>query len=386
MTARFRLILPGVEALAVAACCFLLIQACRLYAEWRLGAPLPGNASVLRIGEMYLRCVALAYGVFRVSSLHPFYRPGYRAWLERTPWTSRQPLPLGPVALAWEDVFVLAVLLLLALTVPGVDPWRVLSVYFMAYLGTLAVTFWPTGEPAHGYLVAFGIGLVLRLYPHPAWMVVAALAVYGIAVAGLRRALRRFPWDLDWQRTSWARRLDETGANRPDQACGWPYDRLGPPRRSTRGLDRWNALLVSMLVGWWLFALAAALEPAIWQMIVGGALLEGTWTLGLVRLGVYTTGYTSPMNLWGRLFSGRWIIPGYDRVFVGPLCTVLVPAATAWVLYSVGASMDVALPVCCGLMLFAAIATPPSLRRWQLTGRHRIVPGITNRKEFIQVG
>lgn len=386
MTARFRLILPTIEMLAVAAFCFLAIQGCRMYAEWAGAAPLPPGHSLLRMGETYLRGIALAYGAFRVVALHPFYQPGYRAWLALTPWTSRKPLPLGPVALVWEDLFVLAALMLLGLTVPGVDPWRLLALFFVAYLGALTVSLWGTGEPAYGYLIAFGVGLVLRGYANSLTMVAAALVVYAAGYVGLRRALARFPWGLAGQEAFSLKNVDQYLQSKRDQLCGWPYDRMRPLPPQAFRLDLLNVLLVSMLVGWWLFALEAALEPPLGMLIPAGVLVQGTWIAALVRLGVYTSGYASPMNLWGRLWTGRWIIPGYDKVFVGPLCTLLVSPVSAWALHRLGVPLDVLLPVCCTLMIFTVLAMPPRFRRWQLTGRHRIVPAITNRKEFIQVG
>ena len=71
-----------------------------------------------------------------------------------------QPLPLGPVHLAWADVVVAAVVLLLAHhTIIGY-PVFLLSFLF-AFLGLLGLTFWWTGPWPYGYAIAFGVALVV---------------------------------------------------------------------------------------------------------------------------------------------------------------------------------------------------------------------------------
>jgi hypothetical protein len=52
-----------------------------------------------------------------------------------------------------------------------------------------------------------------------------------------------------------------------------------------------------------------------------------------------------------------------------------------------GIPTDVALPAGFALMVFVALASPPSLESWRLTGKHRLVPGLTNAQNgYIQVG
>ena len=40
-------------------------------------------------------------------------------------------------------------------------------------------------------------------------------------------------------------------------------------------------------------------------------------------VGLYK-GYVPPTTFWAPIITGRWIIPGYDQVFVAPICTFLV--------------------------------------------------------------
>ena len=387
MSSRLRLVLPTADTLGTAAFCFLVIQGCRVYAEWRGGAPLLPGDVILHVADEFLRGCALALGLFRVVAFHPFYRPGYRAWLERTPWTYRKPLPMGPVALVWEDGVALLALVLLTLTVPGCDPIRLLALFTLSYLAALALTLGPTGEPAYGYLLGFGIGLMVRVYPRPDAMLAAGIVVAAAGQVGLRRSLARFPWPGRFQPQYSAEAIENTFRQQQDQACGWPYDRLRPFAQAPVRLTFLDAVLFSMLAGWWLFALEGLFaDPRDALGLFAAVLPMGTFIAALLRLVKYTQGYASPLNLWGRLLTFRWIVPGYDQVFVGPMLTIAMAPLSVAFFYHLGWPAQVFLPITGGLVIFAAIATPPSLRRWRLTGQHRIVPAFTNQKDFVKVG
>jgi hypothetical protein len=106
------------------------------------------------------------------------------------------------------------------------------------------------------------------------------------------------------------------------------------------------------------------------------------------RILLYCNGYAPPISVWGRLVTFRWIIPGYDQVFVGPAFTLL-SAGTAFIgLLRLGAPPEVVVPVSLGLMMFVAMSCKPSLERWRLTGSHRIkaVGAKVQTSEYVQVG
>ena len=113
--------------------------------------------------------------------------------------------------------------------------------------------------------------------------------------------------------------------------------------------------------------------------------------LPISRLAIYVDGYYSPISLWGRIWTGRWIIPGYDRVFIAPLVIIAVGPLSVYCLQAVGLPLDVAATVGIGTMTLAALILPPRLRSWRLTGQHRIVPAIQSGQSkanapFVQVG
>jgi hypothetical protein len=98
--------------------------------------------------------------------------------------------------------------------------------------------------------------------------------------------------------------------------------------------------------------------------------------------------YAPPISLWGRLRTGRWIIPGYDQVFVTPLLVGTILIMLPWTLMQQGIGPDIYVPLTIGIATIVALAGPPSLMGWRLTGMHRIrsAPQALKAGEFIQVG
>jgi hypothetical protein len=113
--------------------------------------------------------------------------------------------------------------------------------------------------------------------------------------------------------------------------------------------------------------------------------------LPIARVAIYIDGHYSPMNLWGRIITGRWLISAYDQIFVAPLLIVASGPLAFYCLRGAGLSVDNALTVGSGIMLMLALVLPPRLRRWRLIGHHRIVAGIPAVQSkanapFVQVG
>ena len=166
-----------------------------LYAEWRLGLPIANLK--FRPGTVLLYFMSAFYGLHRAFWFHPFYQSDYRKWLEISPWTVRKALPLAPIELTWEDGIFLGGLLLVGLTQPAHQSVRILAIFLFFNCLMLMATFWSTGVGTVGYLAAFGLGLVARLWPHP-WLCFAAVTVvYVLVYEGLWRSLARFPWNVE---------------------------------------------------------------------------------------------------------------------------------------------------------------------------------------------
>ncbi len=195
MIGRLRQILPG-WTFGVFAALFLLLEGPVVYWEWRIGRPLVELK--VRPGTALIYVAAAFYGMHRAISLHPFYREDYRKWLELTPWTVHKPLPMGPIALIWEDGLVLGALILLMLTQPIHESIRIVNIFLIFHSALLTATLWPTGVGTLGYLAAFGLGLAVRLWPSPWVCFAVADSVYLMVYEGLWQSLARFPWQLKW--------------------------------------------------------------------------------------------------------------------------------------------------------------------------------------------
>ncbi len=384
MIRRLRVILPPAWVLVAFLLFYLLASIPDLLVLLQQGRAFRRDS----VAMIFLMSVSsIAYGAYRVLAFHPFYRSDYRRWLETTPWTWKKPLPTGPIHLVWEDAFVL-----LAVGVPiwaqgSVNVVAMLALLLGAYLACLSVSFWSTGVWPFAYLVLFGLGLAIRFSFWPEACVVIVLGLYLVALVGLRLSLKRFPWDLAWlDEYTDARRNRETAFTR--RRLGWPHDQLGPKFPDDRQLRRRDAVLGSLLAGWTLYAFGSILEsvPNAQQGVYLTAFMYIFTPLLIYRIGSYVTGYSPPVSFLGRFTTFRWIVPGYDKVFLAPVAAGLVAVVSVPWLLSMGLPRGVVAPGALTLALLALSLPGPRLRSWRLTGHHRITPAFTKAgNQYVQV-
>jgi hypothetical protein len=91
------------------------------------------------------------------------------------------------------------------------------------------------------------------------------------------------------------------------------------------------------------------------------------------RLIVYLAGHAPPISEWGRLRTLRFIIPGYDCVFIVPTVTFFVGFLLPQGLRLAGISAGVAIGLSATAVLMLTLLGPPRLRQWQLTAPARLV-------------
>ena len=387
-----RIVLPPPWVLVVVIGLYLMFEMFTYWLVW--WSALPEAADLVLPGRNGLFAgLCAAYGMFRVLRFHPVFCDDYRQWLKQTPWTSKRALPVGPVRLVPQDVVVLAIVLVLLHD----WPLRFLTVplaFLSGYLAMLCYSFWITGQRRSGYLLAFGVGLVVRVAVVPGIALGIAVMLYPLALVALRRALARFPWEDDswWNQlvAEWENRRRQLKMKksfgkpvRPD--LGWPFDRFQPAPR-TRGVRHADGLLVSLLAGWWMYALASIIPDGKDKADVLTMLcFYATIACLVTRLFTYCRFYWPPISLWGRIRTFRWIVPGYDQVFVAPIGILLTGIIAPLGLRSIGLAPDIAIPISLSLVLVVTLNVGPTLRGWQLTGSHRVVPGIGKSQEFQQL-
>jgi hypothetical protein len=342
----------------------------------------------LRPGSIPLFLGACLYGLWRGFLFHPAFQNGYRAWLESAPWTCRKPLPFGPIELVWEDGLVLGALVLLSATQPHPPALYLLCTFLYTYLLVLELSFWLTRSWAAGYATAFGLGLVVWLLRHPIACLASLIVVYAITYAGLRQTMARFPRAL--------RKLPKPGDDLSSPAMswgiaplGWPHDPMMAGIVEDHGIWRIDAVLVCMLSVWWLSGIASLFPEAQERFVIAVVAICVAMVLApIARLGKYTQGCSSPISLRGRIRTGRWIIPGHDRVFIAPICALIAGPATVVLLRACTIDASVSYTIGAGMVVLVATLTPPRLRNWRLTGEYRMTfqPPTSIKDTVVKVG
>ncbi len=376
MITRIRVILPPARALIGFVALYLILEGPILYFEIRAGQPV----GTYHPGVFIARVAALAYGIYRVRAFHPALLGEYRAWLERTPWTGRKPLPGGPVALSWADGLVIGAL---AAAVAGRGAPEILAVGSLVLIGhslTLAWTLAATGPKVIGFLVAVGVGLAIRLWPDRTACLASAVTSEGIGWIGLQFALARFPWP----NIPPAVNVEAP----PMKSCGWPFDQLRPTVPAS-GWGRGPAVAYSVLAGWYFLAAEAVIVDLGWPIqTMRVVFAQFLMMMVFGRIAAYGSGYAPPIDLWGRLRMFRWIVPGYDQIFLAPMGVILIGLLAVDRFRPTFLTEEYALAIGLGLGLMVTTAAGPDLTRWRLTGHHRMVPSGIKKKgeELVKVG
>jgi hypothetical protein len=379
-----RTVLPPWRVIGVLLLPFLCMEGTVLYLQWQIGRPMETHP-----GIFCLVGAAVYYGWHRAVTFHPALQKGYYQWLTTTPWTSRQRLPLGPIHLVLQDVVIVAGLVLLAWPFHEPQSADVAQGFAIGYLLGLAIGFWRTKDALFAYLLAFDLGLMIRLLSDLPLFFALALFTYVIGAVGLRQSLARFPWLGEHQQDPFPREFpgDPTPiADRQRSSLGWPFGRLGPRDPKARRIAVRDAVLLSLLLGWWIYVVAYQFPDADAQGGFPFLPLFMVLTMApLHRLSLYADGYASPLSFWGRVFTGRWIIKGYDQAFVAPLLAGWVGITLPIVLHYLKVPGLYYLPITIGLVLTIILGLGPSLEAWRFTGNHRLVAG-SEKRGAVRVG
>jgi hypothetical protein len=325
----------------------------------------------MAVRGVVLVMLPLAGGFARGMVGNPQSSRAYAGWLRSTPWRPGRPMPLGPLVLSWEDALTVVALATLA-AVDARLPW---FTPVLPYLCGRAVVSGASALQAGRFWAATGVALVL---PTPLWayrsdgVLMAALAALVAADAvAIFSALGAQPWepvDPKLPPRRW-----------PADAITWPTNALGPvPLPEPVPIVR--SLCLALLAGWWAWSILNAMtllnvwgpEPA--DAYTGLEVIAGF--LALCRVGVYCLRCHPPIGLLGRVATGRWVVPGYDRALVAPAVAMAAAVAVPRAVHAAGGSPAVAL----GAMLVPVVGVlligGPTLRNWRLTGHYRAFHGV----------
>ena len=346
-----------------------------------LNGQLSGLPEVMNTRACILGTAAGFYALYRLWRFHPACNSAYAGWLKTSPWTPRMPLPLGPVHPLWQDAVVLGVITAVARWHAHVAPELPVMVFGLVYLAAMTLLLACTRTWIPCLLLGF-------IWPAPALPVLRGWPTLGIIAAlvaviwyGHRKSLQAFPWkrmELNPSESGVANqrksvmemqiRIDIPGNNPAVRSSnlGWPFLCL-TPKVECISVSTSTSFFVSMLVGWWTYCAIVGLEiessPA--------AILVFATFAALARFAIYCSGLGPSFNLWGRLASGRIIMPGFDQVVVTPLIVLALAIAGGVVIRHSGAWYPVASACVVGLLWFTPLDGGPTMRKWILTGHHR---------------
>jgi hypothetical protein len=334
-----------------------------------------------------------AYGIYRVWMSHPLFQKECREFLARTPWDRSHPLPLAPIHLVPQDALILGVLFVLMLFRPAMSPAIVVTGFLFAYLVFLALTLAATNQPWYAWLTMFGLGLGVRLADWNPWAALLAVALtYPLTWQGVWRSLGAFPWkdslakhlreirrvlEHQTQAASAGRAADIKSA---EFALPWPWNVLSFDRQP-RIVEPIHAWAWALQAGWWIYALCSAIPVPDSPLALAEIHMFATlWLLcvacgaGLIRLMTYCASHQSPLLLWGRIRTGRFLIPGYDVVAATPLAVLALGIVCYPTLAWLGCPTALASAITSTLLIGLSLTGRPRLRQWQLTAPARLMP------------
>jgi hypothetical protein len=314
----------------------------------------------------------------RVLNTSVFQDPPYYRWLLMTPWRLGRPLPFGSMLPAWPDAVTLTLVTGVSLMGPVAHPFYVPCMFIGAYsLFTGAHLVIP-----RLWLQASLIGMLLvaamLVIEYPWLLLLVLLLSLGIAWAGLTRRLDTFHhrelWEIDpvslralvFQGAGVQPRL-EIGSDLGRTHAVLHRDKIETESQLIAGLlmatlTGGAAYLVAMSMLRFFSATTSFIPESdmIYVSLVPVAIAA------LTRLGLYAR--KAPISIWGRLKTGRFIIPRYDRIALVPILTVAIPVLCQYALAAIGLPAPWRASVVVGIGLGIALGAGPSLGRQLLEG------------------
>lgn len=406
---QFRLVLP--RHAVIDACVFLgggllLILEC-VYAAvlpLRLNqahARLVWNVTATweNVGIIMIFGAAVGYGIVRAILFYPSIAVNneYRKWLAIAPYTGVEPLPQGPVHLVWQDLLVVVPLTALGVWHLGWNgvyvPCVVLGIYLVLCLSFLI----ETGPYLWFYVSVFALTVALYFAQQPAVFLAVLLIAYAAASLAFRPSLLRIvsieerdiPSYADPKRLFYQNMYNRERPNHTNtpmleamQQVGWPWASLRPSPLP-RMIPFAHALALSVLAGCFFWVCNIRMDPvgmnrsesSFWPLAIVA-------TVGLFRLVIYLNHNHAPISVFGRIATGRLIIPSYDRVFVAPLVAIgiayVIPRLPLYGPFWMATLNGVAV----ALGLLCLLAMGPRYGHWELTGDRRIAVRIFGKQQL----
>lgn len=328
----------------------------------------------------FLATLATAAGALRAAWQHPLAMRPYGSWLAQSPWQHPQPLPMGPLRLAWQDLVVLAAIAMAA-CLPPTNRAAIIglpALYLVAYVVAISAVAWLVDLrwPAVSILFTFATAIYIQsVFIAAACLVLILL----IAQTTIDATLWDFPYDEQRRRD-----LGLLPIRKPVEVrLAWPVS----PEHVTHWYSRIrsrDAFFVAATVGWLMYAVAYFNRDD--SDVVDGLMFFHRLVAFavLARVVVYVIDHYPPISLLGRWATRRFFVPGYDKVFVAPLVAGLTAYFLPGLLNRAGVSPLAAVPIATAATLWIAAAMPPKWEDWHYTGHFREVVAPRDRKEYVE--
>ncbi|MEZ6130192.1 MAG: hypothetical protein R3C59_16020 [Planctomycetaceae bacterium] len=407
LRSALRQVLPSPAYLLLGALILAIIESTWFFGYWLTGQ---GSDNVLKMRDNMILAALALYGAYRVFAFHPLTNTEYRNWLKLTPWQTGLPLPLGAVHPRFADAVV--VLALSALLADGrvltngdaVRPSMLAGILtsILSHATAIAAVTCLLEPKRLAYSALFLLGFSLQLSGVAPLLSLVILGVgWAVSLTALSQSWERFPWgdSVHWG-TQFKRRWramnaqnggiineDDFGPDRvAPQELGWPFNALSPwtPPVHTSIRER---LLQAVLFGWWMHAFLFNIPSKdivnAFGMIVLG---YGGIILIIAKVGSYAGNHSSPLNLAGRFWLRKWIIPKYDRAAVGPLVmTCVLPVLAILGLHWLKIPEHTLIPLIAVAALFCYFLVGPDPVKWKLTAPARIHHGSLTAANYQQL-
>jgi len=355
MKRNWRSVLPPRHIVLICCVAYLLTYLVDLYFIYL------GLSEIKEIGaiRMHILVVASAfYALYRVLNFHPFYSRKYREWLCLTPWSIEKPLPKGPIHLIWADLITLVPLTILAYSNFSTAVLVPFIVFLSVYLVMICITF-VADRASLVVLCLFLAPFTIYPFANRYFAALVLMLIYIICRVGLRQFFRGFPWNTKYWKAD--KELREQAIRQ--RVIGWPFKYLNV--YGTYEISILGAFILSLLLTWWLHVFFG--DP----LFIGLSIMLSFY-IAFSRAVIYAGIYRPPISLLGRIFTGRLIIPRYDKIFIAPICILLAGTLLPFYLHRLGLGAVWNFELSFFLIFFLAFSLPPNLREWRLTGAHRI--------------
>jgi hypothetical protein len=235
----------------------------------------------------------------------------------------------------------------------------------------------------HGYCALLFLGFIPQFWRWQ-WVDFAILTgIYLLVHEGLWHALRKFPWQTEGFLRDFGL-VNDPAVTNANPSCGWSFDRFYRDIRMATGVNRIDAVIGCMLGSWWLFS-AISLIPDARERGLASAfiVIPAIFASAGARFLIYVRGCRAPISFWGRIWTFRWIIPRFDQIFVGPICSVLGGFLVLSFLRYRLVPVEVCYSAAGGVAVLLALVSPPTLKRFRLVGQHRLAPTLSDAQQAV---